>query len=63
MNQVSALQYRVLKYNCEPRGPVGDEMDMRVRRDLFFQLAALEASFPSHLRYRENLTPQTIHLK
>jgi hypothetical protein len=36
INQISRLQYRVLKYNCEPRGPVGDEMDMRIRRDLFF---------------------------
>ena len=62
-NQISVLHYRVTRYNQTPRGPVGDEMDMRVRRDLYLQLTALETSFPAHLQHHNNPTPQTIHLK
>ncbi len=62
-NQISLLHYRVMRYNQQPRGPVGDEMDMRVRRDLYLQLTALETSSPTHLQHHNNPTPQTIHLK
>ncbi len=62
-NQISVLHYRVTRYNQEPRGLVGDEMDLRVRRDLYLQLTALENSSPAHLQHHNNPTPQTIHLK
>jgi hypothetical protein len=63
-NEVSLLQYRVMLYNETPRGPIGDEMDMRVRRDLFLQLTALQTtSLPPHLLHRHNLTPQTTQLQ
>jgi hypothetical protein len=56
-NLVTALYYRVLNYNQSPRGPPGDEMDMRIRDDLLLQVTGLEISLPPHLRYQENVTP------
>ncbi|KAK4235023.1 hypothetical protein C8A03DRAFT_18175, partial [Achaetomium macrosporum] len=63
MNQISVLQYRVIEYNTLSRCTAGGEQDMRMRRDFLLQLARLEASLPPSLRYRENMTPQTIYLK
>jgi hypothetical protein len=56
-NLVTAIYYRVLNYNQSPRGPPGDEMDMRIRDDLLLQVTGLEISLPPHLRYNENVAP------
>jgi hypothetical protein len=62
-NRISHLHYRVMHYNQSPHGTVGDEMDLRVRRDLYFNLKVFESSCPAHLQHQNNLTPQTLHLK
>lgn len=63
VSRISALQYRVVVYNNKPRAPAGDEMDMRVRQDLLFQLKALETSLPPELRYETNPNRQTTQIK
>lgn len=63
VSRISALQYRVVIYNNKPRAPAGDEMDMRVRQDLLFQLNALETSLPPALRYETNPNRQTTQIK
>jgi hypothetical protein len=63
VSRISSLQYRVVIYNNKPRAPAGDEMDMRVRQDLLFQLNALETSLPPELRYETNPNRQTTQIK
>ncbi|KXX74307.1 Nitrogen assimilation transcription factor nirA [Madurella mycetomatis] len=63
MSQISVLQHAVMTYNASPQVVVGRDDDMQTRRDYLIKLAALENSLPPRLRYRENLTPQTIFIK
>ncbi|KAH6844696.1 hypothetical protein B0I37DRAFT_433210 [Chaetomium sp. MPI-CAGE-AT-0009] len=63
VSQISALQYRAVIYNNKPRAPAGDEMDMRVRQDLLFQLNALETSLSPDLRYDTNPNRKTMQIK
>ncbi|KAK3291013.1 uncharacterized protein B0H64DRAFT_446811 [Chaetomium fimeti] len=63
VSRISALQYRAVIYNNKPRAPIGDEMDMRVRQDLLFQLNALETSLSPNLRYDTNPNRKTTQIK
>lgn len=62
-SQISLLQHEVMVYNASLQAVVGRDEDMQTRRDYLVRLAALENSFPRRLRYRENLTPQTLFIK
>ncbi|KAK4243215.1 hypothetical protein C7999DRAFT_18410 [Corynascus novoguineensis] len=62
-NRISDMQYRVMKYNSEPLGTIGDELDMRVRNDLLFQLRALENSLLPEFDCSELIDGHTIQLK
>lgn len=57
------MQYRVMKYNSEPLGTIGDELDMRVRNDLLFQLRALENALLPEFDCSKPIDGHTIQLK
>ncbi|KAK3939608.1 nitrogen assimilation transcription factor nirA, partial [Diplogelasinospora grovesii] len=60
---LAVLQHNVMNYNAAPPTPIGDEEDMRKRREWFSQLASTEESMPTRLRHSENPAPQTLYLK
>ena len=61
--ELSSLQHSVMTYNALAASAIGDVQDMRIRKDFFSKLAAVEASLIPRLRHEVNTTPQTLYLK